>query len=48
MTNLLSGVCMQLKIDYSNVMNANIGNKHGLAESDFDKLIPAGKKYCRI
>jgi glucose-6-phosphate isomerase len=47
MTNLLSGVCMQLKIDYSNVMNANIGAKHGLAESDFDKLIPAGKKILQ-
>ena len=35
---------MKLKFDFSNVMEANIGNEHGLAFSEIEDLVPQGKQ----
>ena len=35
---------MDLKLDYSNVMDDNIGTEHGLSWSAIEELIPKGKE----
>ena len=35
---------MNIHLDYSNVMEANVGSEHGLTSEDFQGLIPEGKR----